>query len=219
MQDTRSAQTGETSSRQPLVGWLTVGIAGVGLLFVASVHFLNAPKVPGLFLGLGAVAGVGLGFWGKVMSIQPTWAIAIAAWLAISGGEVLSTVKENHDRVAYLRTRPENQDSPADPITEGLKRALEVEPAVLTDQQRRQQMRSASILEAGESRRRERLAKVQEKLTFYGFLHERIPEAWGKWRHPWPAVFWGAEVVLGSTLGAWLAIITLRNTLPRNPAG
>jgi hypothetical protein len=57
-----------------------------------------------------------------------------------------------------------------------------------------------------------------QHLTFYGFLQDRIPKRWGKWSYPWPAVLWGAEIVVSSTLGAWLALFTLRNAATRGQA-
>src|SRR5579872_4104243 len=129
MSDTMPPPTVDTSTRQPFVGWLVVGIAGVGLFFVVSVHFPDTVKIPGLFpLGLAAAAGWGLGRWGMAMKITPTWAVAIAAWLTIAGGEVISTVKTNRDRAAYLRKQPKYQDASEDPIIEGLKRTLDAEP-------------------------------------------------------------------------------------------
>src|SRR5258708_1261043 len=86
--------TGDASTTRAFVRWLVVGIAAVGLLFVASVHLPDSIKVPGLFpVGLALAAGWGMGFWGTVMNIRPTLAVAIAAWLAIAGGEVIATVK------------------------------------------------------------------------------------------------------------------------------
>jgi hypothetical protein len=202
-------------ARQPFVGWLVVGIAGVGLWFVVSVHFPDTIKIPGLFtVGLAAVAGFGLGRWGTTMNVQPGFAVAICAWLAIVGGEVIATVKTNSDRVAYLRTQREWQDLTGHPIEEALKRSLDEQPAAQSEEQKRRQQEIRDQIEFGESYRRERL----ERLTFYGFLKERIPKAWGKWTYPWPAVFWGAEILLGSTLGAWLTLFTLRSAFPGSPA-
>jgi hypothetical protein len=215
MQDKSPAPKGEPSAGRQFFGWLVVGIAGVGLLFVASVHFPDTIKVPGLFaVGLAAVAGFGLGHWGTAMNIRPTAAVAIAAWLAIAGGEVIATIKTNSDRVAYLRTQREWQDLTGHPIEEALKRSLDEQPAAQSEEQKRRQQEIRDQIEFGESYRRERL----ERLTFYGFLKERIPKAWGKWTYPWPAVFWGAEIIVGSTLGAWLMLFTLRNAAPPDPA-
>lgn len=184
------------------------------MLFVVAVHFSDAIKIPGLVpVALAALAGWGLGRWGTVMNIMPGAAVAIAAWFTIAGGEVISNLKANRDRVAYLRTQPKYQDKPDD-IIEGLKRALDAAPPIQNEKDRRQREKIRNDIEQGESKHREWLAE----LTFYGFLQSQIPKTWGKWPYPWPAVFWGAEVVIGSTLGAWLTLCTLRNAMPRGPA-
>ena len=215
MPDKTAAQIGGSAAGRPFVRWLVVGIAGVGLLFVASVHLPDTIKIPGLFaVGLAAAAGWGLGRWGTIMNIRPTLAVAIAAWLAIAGGEVISTVKTNRDRVRYLRTQRIWQESPDDPMMKSIKRSLDEEPAVPSEEDRRRRQEIRDEIELGESRHSERL----QHLTFYGFLQDRIRKAWGKWSSPWPVVFWGAEVVLGSTMGAWLTLCTLRNASPHGPA-
>ena len=207
------APSSEVSATQQFIRWLVVGIPAVGLLFVVAVHFTDSIKVPALVpVGLAALAGWGLGRWGTAMNILPGAAVAIAAWLTIAGGEVISTLKANRDRVAYLRTQPKYQDQPDD-IIEGLKRALDAAPPILNDQDRRQREKIRDDIEQGELKHREWLAE----LTFYGFLQSQIPKAWGKWAYPWPALFWLAEIMVGSTLGAWLTLLTLRNSSPRIP--
>lgn len=213
MDDKSPAPIADSSARQPIVGWLVVGIAGVGLLFVGSVHLPDTIKVPGLFpVILALIAGFGLGFLGNSMQIRPAATIAVLAWMTIAGGEVVSTVKTNRDRVSYLRTLREWQDLSGNSIEEAFRRALE-EPSSRTEESKKRDQETREQLEFGETYRKERLSR----LTFYGFLKERIPKAWGKWSYPWPAVLWGAEVVIGSTLGAWLAMFTLRNAAPRAP--
>jgi hypothetical protein len=183
----------------------------VGLLFVVAVYFSDSIKIPALVpVGLALLAGWGLGRWGTAMHILPGAAVAIAAWLTIAGGEVISTLKANRDRVAYLRTLPKYQDKPDD-IIEGLKRALDTAPPILNEEDRRQREKIRDDIEQGEMKHQEWLAE----LTFYGFLQSRVPKAWGKWGYPWPALFWLAEIVVGSTLGAGLTLTTLRNATQR----
>jgi hypothetical protein len=215
MQNTMPAAQSDSSASRPFVGWLVVGIAGVGLLFVVSVHFPDTIKIPGLFaVGLAAAAGWGLGRWGAVLNIQPTLPVIIAAWSMIAGGEVISTVKTARDTAAYLRKLPKYQESSDDPIIEGLKRALDAEPNEQTDEDRRKRQEVRDAIVSGELKRRELL----QHLTFHGFLKDRIPKAWGKWSNPWPGVFWVAEIVLGSSLGAWLTLYTLPSGSQRGPA-
>ncbi|HEY2252164.1 MAG TPA: hypothetical protein VGH74_13920, partial [Planctomycetaceae bacterium] len=212
MPDNIPATTSGSSAGRPFVGWLVVGVAGVGLWFVGSVHLPDTIKVPGLFpVILALVAGTGLGLLGSWMQLRPTFTVAVVAWLTITGGEVVSTVKTNRDRVAYLRTLREWQDISGTPIDEALRRAREEQPAAQTDEEKKRRQEMLEQMEFGEAYRKERLAR----LTFYGFLKERIPKPWGKWSYPWPAVLWGAEIVIGSTLGAWLTLSILRNASER----
>jgi len=215
MQNVSPLPNDVSSANRPFVGWLIVGIAGTGLWFVASVHLPDTIKVPGLFpVILALAAGAGLGLLGKSMQVGPAPVVALVAWLTIAGGEVVSTLKTNHDRVAYLRTLREWQDLSGNPIEEQLQRALESAPAAQTDEAKKRLQEIREQVEFGKAYRQERLSR----LTFYGFLRERIPKAWGKWSYPWPAVFWVAEIVVSSTLGAWLTLLTLRNSTPAMPA-
>lgn len=193
--------------------WLIVGAAGVALLFVVSAHFPEAVKIPGLFaVALGAIAGWGLGRWGAAMGLTPGAAVAIAAGVAIAGGEGLAAAKTQRDRARYLRAQPKWQESPRDPVTDHLREYLAQNPggAPAKDREVLEQMRAD--FETGEARRRERL----EFLTFYGYLTHRIPKDWGRWSYPWPAIFWGAEVLLGSVLGAWLTLQALSESAPQS---
>ncbi len=211
MQNPTAAPSDDPPGGRPFAGWLAVGVAGVGLLFVGSVHLPDTIKVPGLFpVGLAAIAGYGLGFLATSTGLRPTMTVAIVAWLAIAGGEVLSTCKTNTDRVAYLRTLPQYQDAP-DHTIENIKRSLATEPEVMTDTERRNRQELRDDIERGEAKQREMLSR----LTFKGFLKERLPKAWGKWNDPWPAVLWGAEILIGSTLGAWLTIFVMRSAAQR----
>lgn len=214
MPDKTPDAAGAAAANQGFAGWLVVGAAGVGLLFVVSVHFPDSVKIPGLFtVALAAAAGFGLGHWGTAMNVRPTLAMALSAWLVIGGSGVIAAIKTNRDRVHSLQKQPKYRNAPEDPIIEGLKRALDTEPTPQNEKDRQRLQRIRDDVELGESKRREWL----EQLTFYGFLKGRIPDAWGKWSYPWPAVFWGVEIVLGSTLGAWLTLYTLRHAPPREP--
>lgn len=192
--------------------WLVIGVAGVALFFVVSVHFPETVKIPGLFaVALGAAAGWGLGRWGAAMGLAPSAAVAIAAGLTIAGGECFAAAKTHRDRVRYLRAQPKWQESPRDPVTDRLREYLAQNPEGATDKDRELLERMRVDFATGEARRRERL----EFLTFYGYLSHRIPKDWGRWSYPWPAVFWGTEVLLGSMLGIWLTMQTLNEFSPR----
>jgi hypothetical protein len=187
--------------------WLAVSVAGVALLFALSARFSVSDRSPGVFgIALGAVAGWGLGRWAAIMNLAPNLAVAIAAWLCIGVGEVCAAVKTNHDRVADLRKLAIWQETPGDPISEPLRRHLSEEPPGESSEDRDRRLKDLAELERGDAVRKQRM----QHLTFYGYLSSRIPKTWGRWEFPWPALFWAAEVLSASTLGAWMTLNTLR---------
>jgi len=187
--------------------WIVVGAAGVGLFFAASVHLPESARLPGLlFVVLGSAAGWALGRWATAMKIRPTALVAVTAGLLILAGEVLAAAKMHREGVRIMRSQKQWQQFPDDPVSLGVKKYLSEEPENESDAEREQRRQTRDAFERTENLRRERL----EYLTFYGYLTHRIPKQWGKWSSPWPAVFWGVEVLAGSALGGWLALVTLR---------
>jgi hypothetical protein len=187
--------------------WLAVSVAGIALLSALSARFSVSDRSPGVFgIALGAVAGWGLGRWAAVMNLEPNLAVAIAAWLCIGAGEVCAAVKTNHDRVADLRKLAIWQETPGDPISEPLRRHLSEEPPGESSEDRQRRLKDLVELERGDAVRKQRM----QQLTFYGYLSSRIPKTWGRWDYPWPVLFWAAEVLSASTLGAWMTLNVLR---------
>jgi hypothetical protein len=163
-----------------------------------------------LSIALGAVAGWGLGQWGAALQIRPNLVVALGAGLIVLAGQILAAAETHRDGVRKMRASKAWQD-PVDPISAKFKEFLEREPEDESPKARQERLATLAAVERGEAMHKERL----EYLTFHGYLASRIPKQWGKWSSPWPVVFWGAEVVLSSTLGAWLAVRTLRMAKPR----
>jgi hypothetical protein len=187
--------------------WLALSIAGVAVLFALSARFSVSDRSPGVFgIALGVVAGWGLGRWAAVMNLAPNSAVAIAAWLCIGAGEVCAAMKTNRDRVADLRTQAIWQETPGDPISEPLRHHLSEEPPGESAEDRERRLDNLAELERGDAIHKQHL----QHLTFCGYLSSRIPKTWGRWESPWPALFWAAEVLSASTLGAWMTLNTLR---------
>ena len=208
------APTEQPAAQPPraFLQWSVVGVVAVLLLFVLSVHAPESIKLPGLFpCGLGLLAGWGLGKWALAQRVSPTIRLALVAWLAIAAGEVLAAVKTNQDRVAYLKTLPMWQASPGDPVTEKMREALKHAPPEESDADRARRLEALADIERGEEVRRQRL----KRLTFYGYLDDRLRRRGAAWPSPWPAVVWGAEIVTAATLGAWLTLHTARTGTPR----
>jgi hypothetical protein len=102
-------------------------------------------------------------------------------------------------------------------ITEGMREYYSHEPDGLSEVDLSRWYEGRDFFERGERVHQEAREARRLERSFYGYLANRINEKkWGKWGSPWPAVFWVVEVSLGSTLGAWLALRTLRAGAPRS---
>jgi hypothetical protein len=106
-----------------------------------------------------------------------------------------------------MRSQKRWQEFPDDMVTLSVNKYLSEEPEDESEPDREMRRETRAAVERTEALRRQKL----EYLTFYGYLAHRIPKQWGRWSSPWPAVFWVVEVVLGSALGGWLALVTLRS--------
>jgi len=155
-------------------------------LFVLSVHLPETIKIPGLFtIGVGLLAGWGLGRWGIAQKIAPTVLVAIVAGLAIVAGDALATLKAYRDWVAYEENPKWDSNNP---FVEMTRESL------------------------GEEIRQARLQRLT--LSRFLASRVRWRGRIVKWPTPWPAVLWGAEALLAGSLGGWLALKTLRGGTP-----
>jgi hypothetical protein len=214
-----SADPSGTPSNSPpppspadFVLWLAVGAAGVALLFAGSVHVPQEVKLVGLYgIGLGLLAGWGLGQWALARNLRRPTLVAAFAWGMIAAGEVLAAVQSHR-----LGVKPERSESMPDQIqrdmvTEGMRQYYAHEPEDASAEDLVKWREGREFFERGERQLQEHREARRRQRSFYGYLANRIPEKkWGKWDHPWPAVFWVAEVLLASTAGAWLARRTVR---------
>lgn len=189
-------------------GWIGAGAVGVAVLFTLSGNFSISDRSPGVFgVLLGIAAGCGLGRWANVMKLQSGVAVGAGAWFCIFSGEVFAAAKTNHDRVAFLRTKPIWQESQGDPLTERLRLHVAEGPPGESEEDRQRRLNDLAEFERGDAIRKQHF----EQLTFSGYLASRIPKTWGRWPRPWPAVFWVAEVLSASTLGACATLIISRS--------
>lgn len=191
-------------SRAALIQWLVIGVAGVGFVFVASAHLPDGIKLPGvLTVGLGAAAGWGWGRFGRSLRIAPNGVVAIIVWCAIAGAEVLGAWKNHHDRAEYLREKW--QALLNGPVAQGQRDALAQEPENESAEDREKRLKQLADLERADAPR-------WQRLEFHGYLSSRMERL--KIRallpYPRPELVWAAEVILGSTLGAWLTMSALR---------
>lgn len=203
------------ASRREFALWLGLGAAGVWLLFLASVQVPQELKPAGLYtVALGGAAGWGLGRWTSVRNIRPSAGAIALIGLVVAAGEVLASVRAYQIVIAAERRQAKSKTMPIDPVTENLRRFLAEEPADETADARQFRQEKQAELQRNDERHRAEAAAQQKHRTFYGYLVNRIPRQWGRWPDPWPAIFWSAEILAGSILGAWLARRTIGGAWP-----
>lgn len=192
--------------RNDVAGWMVVGVIGVAVLFLGYVHAPQRLKLPLLApLGLGALAGWGLGQWGLARQINSRTLIIVASSLLIAAGQIGAAWETYRLGSKPMRAELERRQFDEAPLAERIEQALE---ETAEDEETRADLQATR--ERARQRREEEFARRQRLQTFAGYLDHRIPRAWGPWKPPWPQVFWGLEVLLACGLGGWLAGQSLR---------
>lgn len=190
-----------TSQRTDVAGWFLIGAIGVAALFLAFVHAPQRIKLPLLSpLVLGVLAGWGLGAWARARQVAAPRLILVASALLIVAGELGMAFETHRLGAPAIRTEMNRRKLEQAPLADQIEQAM-IDEA--DDEAKRDQLRNES--ESARRRRREEFDRQQRLLTFAGYLESRIPTQWGRWPLPWPELFWGAEIVLSSVLGAWIA--------------
>jgi hypothetical protein len=197
--------------------WFAIGSIAVALFFSASVHLPQRVKLPGLSgIVLGILAGWGLGGWAGAKNLQRPVLVVVLTGAMIAAGEVLAAVQTHRLGLKPERSGTKPEQFQRDMLTEGMRQYYAQEPQNLTEEELARWREGRDFFERGERQLAEAREAARLHRSFYGYLANRIDQkSWGKWDYPWPAVFWAAEVVLGSTAGAWLAFRTWRAASPR----
>jgi hypothetical protein len=197
--------------------WFVAGAAGVALLFAASVYVPPRLKLTGLYgVGLGTLAGWALGQWAVARRMKWPALVAGLTWGMIAAGEVLAAVETHRLGLKPERSELKPEQVQRDFVTEGMREYYSHEPEGLSDEGRDMWRQGREFFERGEKARQAEFEARQLQRSFYGYLANRIDaEKLGKWSDPWPVVFWSVEVLVASTVGAWLALRALRAAHPR----
>ncbi len=158
------------------LGWLAIGVVGAALASLAVAHapaqIRKLVLFPVLF-GLGC--GWGLGRLAREFRPRPAWAGALLAALLAVGGLVNLAVLSFRQVAAEAR-RSVQQDP------QRLLGLPLLEDQALTDPVWAQRYREE---------------KLKLRPGFGDYLAGRVAR-FGWWRDPWPAVFWGAELLLAA---------------------
>jgi hypothetical protein len=199
-----------SAGSRDLAGWLLIGAIGVGFLFLAAVYAPQRVKLPLISpLVLGAVAGWGLGALAGGRKALPAVFVIAASVCLIAAGEFGRTVETYRRELPALRRQIEinlQHHDIADRLDETL---LEPDAVAQTPEGAGLSLDRSAVERAARLRADER-AQLERLATFAGYLEHRIPPQWGRWPAPWPEIFWGAEILLASTLGAFIATRNLR---------
>ena len=173
-------------------GWCLASAMCLLLLSIVSVHAPERIKLLGLFpLATGALAGCLLALLADRLEVRGPWRIAVVAAVLIAGSQVgtlwLSYQRYQERLPVSLQQSPLLQPDQLVPD----------ETAELSDESRAalEQMRQDAIA---------RKEQQQWRKSLPGYWQQRL-SAIGIWSEPWPAVFWGLEVLGASLLGGWLA--------------
>ena len=164
-------------------GWLPWLVVSVLALAVAALAAAWAPKMVGLFLiGFGLLAGGLLGWLARALQVRGRLLIPLSC-LLIAASLVGLTLRTH--QIWAARTRALLQKSDAPPVLLPPE-SLEGLPADI-----RRNFESAA-------------AARRPDLSFPAYLRDRTSPL-GSWPAPWPALFWGTEIMLGAAAGTWLA--------------
>ncbi|MBS0267077.1 MAG: hypothetical protein JSS02_34445 [Planctomycetes bacterium] len=188
--------------------WLVIGAVGVAFAFVAAAHLPDGIKFPGvLTIGLGAVAGWGWGRFGQALEISGRRFLVPVVFTGLLIAELLGAWKHHQDRAEHLREKWQGLRN--DPIALAVRDALAQEPENETPEARRERLQRLAEFDERESLR-------ERRLEFHGYLVSRMERLKNRplTTGYWPEIVWGAEILLGSALGTFLAIAGLRRSAP-----
>ena len=208
--------SGDTSSRlkaEPAALRLFVWIAGsAAILWMWAWGAAYAPPSLRLLILWGIGAGVLLALLTRALKLPHARLMAVLAFVATGVGGIAYTWACSQQGLDAIRERivqfdKRMQSDPANAIIRQFEEARDIaaDPDALAksglsraeyERQRREFLdeisRSRGVREA---RRRE----LEHQLTFDGYLHRRVASG-GAWPNPWPALFWGAELLVAGLL-------------------
>lgn len=192
----------DVPSRKPLVlktaAWFVLGLIAVGFLVWPYAHFsewaktaarpnLGEPPLGLSAAGFGLLAGLCLGLAGRWRRTAHGAGMRVfwLAWILIAGGEAACTLETYRSGVAQIK---------ADPLANAREAFLAVESDADTPELRAARKQMQADLKRDQELRR-------EKLSFSYFLTYRVGKPGNV---PIAVLFWGLEIALGATLGAWV---------------
>lgn len=165
-----------------LIIWLALGTVVEGA--VASLLGSGPERIRALLLfpvGFGLLTGGGLAFAAREFGVRPRWLVTGLSCLVVAGGLIVVARSAYGELVALARDRVREDGK----LVLGLR--------LLEDQAATDPAQLKSYLDL----------RMAVDPQFEDYLMGRV-SALGIWRAPWPAVIWGAEVLLATGATGWL---------------
>lgn len=201
--------TSAGSNRAGLVRWFVMSALGLTVLTLTAAHAPARIKLIGLFVvGYGLAAGAGLGALARISGVQRRRLIVWLATAFIAAGEVGMAVEAHRLYAAHVQRNVEGDKNVLTMARLFREGSLPDDPQQRAQYEQMQQ----TVRKAADLRRREQ----EKQSSFAGYLRHRISPL-GSWPDPWPAVFWLAEVLLGTAAGTWI-MSRMTRTIGRTPA-
>jgi len=180
-----------------LLIWFAAGLVAIGLIAFAYAHVSERIKSQGGFplglgaIGFGGIAGLALGYGARRMRVVQTRVVVALSWILIAGGQVACTLEAY--RLGVVQLKAEFRKDPLGGVSE---KFLAESPTDDAETKAAREKFRADFNQKEEVRR--------ERVQFSTYLTHRV-RALGKFTVSWAAALWAAELVLGTSIGAWIA--------------
>lgn len=167
--------------------WLLASTGAVAGLAVLAVHAPNRIKLLGLFaVAIGFLEGYGIGQFAQHGRVPSRRLVGLAAFAIIVAGQIGATWEAHR---LYDRTLREQYRADPTALFAG---RVGFEPG-------------SAMAEILQETRRERAERLDRLTSLSAYLKHRV-SAVGSWSQPWPAVLWGAEILIAGAAGTWIAL-------------
>ncbi|MCH7988088.1 MAG: hypothetical protein IID46_02935 [Planctomycetes bacterium] len=193
------------NKRLSLLQWLLVAVFVMTVLTLIWAHSPARIRLIGLFsLAFGLAAGWILGATSRFLERPVSRNVVLLSFVLIALGETGWTLELYRIYVGQLRLAYE-QDVPQLIAPELFKQQDNEGDESVNVPQR---MKAAETL--GESIQEARREELKKRIGFSVYLQHRITP-FVQWPTPFPELFWGCEVLLGSLAGAWITRHAVRS--------
>ena len=181
--DAHQADTSVATGWLKIVQWLVMSAVVLTAMALAAAHLPSRIKLLVLFtMAYGLLAAWMLAWLSRVTNVSRGRPMSIVSCLLIAA-TCVGMVFESHRLYAADKLRLRKQN-----------------PAALMGNQL---LKSSEVPADVKESFRQAEQEQQQLRSFPGYLRYRVSSL-GLWSHPWPALFWGFEVILASLTGGWL---------------